>query len=58
MPITVEVPDNDSITFADAATWHVDADRNLHLRSGGDNKQVATFAPGAWLSAHHAEAQA
>lgn len=56
MPITVVDRDDDSQTFADASTWHVDPDGHLHLRSRS-NKQVASFAAGAWQSVGNAEDQ-
>jgi hypothetical protein len=54
MPITVVDADNDVHEFADANTWHVDELKQLHLRSAS-NKQVASFAAGAWLSVGRAE---
>ena len=55
MPITVIDGDGDPQVFADANSWHVDADRHLHLKSAS-NKQIATFAGGSWQSVGHAEA--
>ena len=56
MPVTVIDCDGDPHGFAEANTWHIDADRHLHLRSSS-NKPVASFASGAWLSVGHAEVQ-
>lgn len=56
MPITVIDSDGDPQTFADGNTWHIDERMMLHLRAAS-NKQVATFAPGAWVSVGHAEVQ-
>lgn len=54
MSLTVIDVDGDPQVFDDANSWHIDADRHLHLRSTG-NKQVASFAAGAWQSVGQSE---
>lgn len=56
MPITVVDRDGEAQVFADANTWHIDADRNLHLRSSS-NKAVASFAVDCWQSVGQSEEQ-